>query len=316
MQVLTQVNKFDSFFAKIPKVLNTLKLHDMGMYAPNIAQLLYNEIHTAYHGTKQPRLTTQYIDIETLPTNWKSLVTEKFRLNLVNIVSNSGMSYNNSNLPKSSNNKNSRKRVVEEEKLVEDDVYNHVIGKTKEAMYYCLNTGIIFYVEKYRRRSTRMTNGVAGETEETVTISLRSQMIAGRLQDAKLIDKVAKYFSSLYEFKLKDKAVENNPDENFITLYRLCLDANKELAAIATVPKVETKLKTSTRPNWNKPFSIPYGIPTFSTFLRTFQSNLCFKVLLIWSLKFSFNVKCIISAAASSREIVVGKATPSTTKPK
>ena len=234
MQVLTQVNKFDSFFAKIPKVLNTLKMQDLGMYATNIAQLLYNEIHTSHHEPKRPRLTDKYIDNETLPANWKSLVTEKFRLNLVKISSNSVYSYNNSNLPTSMNNKNSRKRVVEEERLVEDDVYNYTTGKTREAMYFCLNTGIIFYVEKYRRRATRMTNGVAGETEETTTINLRSQTIVGRLQDAKLIDKISAYFASLCEFKLKDKAVENNPDENFITLYRLCIDANKELAAIAT----------------------------------------------------------------------------------
>lgn len=234
MQVLTQVNKFDSFFAKIPKVLNTLKMQDLGMYATNIAQLLYNETHTSHHETKRPRLTDKYIDNETLPANWKSLVTEKFRLNLVKISSNSVYSYNNSNLPTSINNKNSRKRVVEEKKLVEDDVYNYTTGKTREAMYFCLNTGIIFYIEKYRRRATRMTNGVAGETEETTTINLRSQTIVGRLQDAKLIDKISAYFASLCEFKLKDKAVENNPDENFITLYRLCIDANKELAAIAT----------------------------------------------------------------------------------
>lgn len=234
MQTLTQVNKFYSYYKEIPKVLNKMKLSDLGMYAPNVAALLYNEIHTAYHGTKQPRLTEQYIDNETLPNNWKSLVTDKFRLNLVEIVSNSGMSYNNSNLPKNSTNKNSRKRVVEEEKLVEDDVYDHVIGKTKEAMYFCLNTGILFYIEKYKRKSTRITNGVAAETEKTTTIVLRSQMIAGRLEDAKLIDKISAYFASIYEFKLKDKAVENNPDENFITIYRLCIDANKELTAIAT----------------------------------------------------------------------------------
>ena len=79
----TQANKFDSFFAEIPNVLRTLKVQDIGMYAPNVAGLLYDKIHTAYHGTNPPRSTTQFIDFETLPENWKSLVTRKFGLNLV-----------------------------------------------------------------------------------------------------------------------------------------------------------------------------------------------------------------------------------------
>ena len=230
----TQVNKFDSFYKAIPEVLKRMKLNDLGMYAPNIAALLYNKIHTSYHGTNQPQLTEQYIDSETLPTNWKRLVTNKFGLNLVKIISSNRTSYNNLNLPKNLNNKNSRKRIVEEEKLVEDDVYDHVTGKGKEAMYFCLNTGILFYIEKHKRKVIRIINGVAAETEKTTTIYMPSQMIAGRLEDAKLIDKISAYFASLYEFKLKDKTVENNPDENFITIYRLCLNANKELAAVAT----------------------------------------------------------------------------------
>ena len=230
----TQANKFDSFFAEIPNVLHTLKVQDIGMYAPNVAGLLYDKIHTAYHGTNPPRSTTQFIDFETLPENWKSLVTRKFGLNLVKIISSTSRSHTNSNLPKNTSTKNTRKKAVEETQLVEDDVYNNITGRSKEAMYFCLNTGIVFYIEKYRRKTTRITNGVVGETEEAVTVSLRSQIVAGRLEDAKFIESVVNYFSSLYEFKLKDKAVENNPDENFITLYRLCLNANKELDAAAT----------------------------------------------------------------------------------
>lgn len=107
----TQANKFDSFFAEIPNVLHTLKVQDIGMYAPNVAGLLYDKIHTAYHGTNPPRSTTQFIDFETLPENWKSLVTRKFGLNLVKIISSTSRSHTNSNLPKNTSTKNTRKKL-------------------------------------------------------------------------------------------------------------------------------------------------------------------------------------------------------------
>ena len=84
------------------------------------------------------------------------------------------------------------------------------------------------------------------------------------------------------------------------------------LAAMAAVPKPETRESKRILPSWNMLFSSPLGTPIYKMRLMSVASNFKENGRFRWTSCLGFSKSTIITTAATMRETNVGMAAPAT----